>query len=159
FAAAKLAISVAKEAGVKVSLTLSDPAMVEHFRHAFDELAEAGVDLVFCNEEEARLWTAASSRDDAMTRLKTVCATAVMTCGKDGALVYDGDQTTLVAGFPTKAVDTTGAGDMFAGAFLYGITHGMSFTEAASLANKAASALVSNFGARMPADEVRALLG
>ncbi len=82
-----------------------------------------------------------------------------MTCGKDGAMIYDGDAVTLVPGFASKAVDTTGAGDMFAGAFLYGINHGMSHVQAAKIANKAASLLVANFGARMPAEDVKALLG
>ena len=158
-AAAKEAQAIARAAGVKVSMTLSDPAMVDNFKHAFDELAEGGVDLIFCNEDEAKLWTAATSREDAMSRLKTICPRVAMTCGKDGAMVYDGKSVNLVPGFPAQAVDTTGAGDMFAGAFLYGITHGMSYLEAAKIANKAAALLVANFGARMATADVRALLG
>ena len=158
-AAAKEAQAIARAAGVKVSMTLSDPAMVDNFKHAFDELAEGGVDLIFCNEDEAKLWTAATSRADAMSRLKTICPRIAMTCGKDGAMVYDGKSVNLVPGFPAQAVDTTGAGDMFAGAFLYGITHGMSYLEAAKIANKAAALLVANFGARMATADVRALLG
>jgi len=158
-AAAKEAQAIARAAGVKVSMTLSDPAMVDNFKHAFDELAEGGVDLIFCNEDEAKLWTAATSRADAMSRLKTICPRIAMTCGRDGAMVYDGKSVNLVPGFPAQAVDTTGAGDMFAGAFLYGITHGMSYLEAAKIANKAAALLVANFGARMATEDVRALLG
>ena len=158
-AAAKEAQAIARAAGVKVSMTLSDPAMVDNFKHAFDELAEGGVDLIFCNEDEAKLWTAATSRADAMSRLKTICPRIAMTCGRDGAMVYDGKSVNLVPGFPAQAVDTTGAGDMFAGAFLYGITHGMSYLEAAKIANKAAALLVANFGARMATADVRALLG
>ena len=156
--AAKDAQAIARAAGVKVSLTLSDPAMVEFFKQGFDDLAEGGVDLVFCNEDEACLWTASRSREEAMDRLKTICPQVVMTCGKDGAMIFDGDATTLVPGFAAKALDTTGAGDMFAGAFLYGINHGMSHVQAASMANKAASLLVANFGARMPIADVQALL-
>jgi sugar/nucleoside kinase (ribokinase family) len=158
-AAAKEAQAIARAAGVKVSMTLSDPAMVDNFKHAFDELAEGGVDLIFCNEEEAKLWTAATSREDAMSRLKTICPRVAMTCGKDGAMVFDGKAVNLVPGFAAKAVDTTGAGDMFAGAFLYGINHGMNYLEAAHIANKAAALLVSHFGARMATADVRALLG
>ena len=157
-AAAKEAQAIARAAGVKVSMTLSDPAMVDNFKHAFDELAEGGVDLIFCNEDEAKLWTAATSREDAMSRLKTICPRVAMTCGKDGAMVYDGKSVNLVPGFPAQAVDTTGAGDMFAGAFLYGITHGMNYLEAAKISNKAAALLVTNFGARMATADVRALL-
>jgi sugar/nucleoside kinase (ribokinase family) len=156
--AAKEAQAIARAAGVQVSLTLSDPAIVDFFKASFDELAEGGVDLVFCNEDEAKLWTAATTREDAMKRLKTICPRVAMTCGKDGAMVFDGDNVTLVPGFSAQAVDTTGAGDMFAGAFLYCINHGMSYVDAARIANKAAAQLVETFGARMPTAAVKALL-
>ena len=156
--AAKEAQAIARAAGVKVSLTLSYPAIVDFFKSSFDELAECGVDLIFCNEDEAKLWTAATSREDAMKRLRTICPRVAMTCGKDGAMVFDGDSVSLVPGFSAQAVDTTGAGDMFAGAFLYGINHGMSYVDAARIANKAAAQLVEAFGARMPAAAVKALL-
>ena len=158
FEAVKGTIDIAKEAGVQVSLTLSDPAMVENFKASFDALAELGIDLIFCNEDEARLWTAASNRGEAMARLKTVCGKVVMTCGKEGALVFDGNEETMSVGVPTKAVDTTGAGDIFAGTFLFGLTHGMSFPACADLANKAASLLVSSFGARADQAALRGLL-
>lgn len=158
FEAVKETIDIAKEAGVQVSLTLSDPAMVENFKASFDALAELGIDLIFCNEDEARLWTAARNRGEAMARLKTVCGKVVMTCGKEGALVFDGNEETVSVGVPTKAVDTTGAGDIFAGTFLFGLTHGMSFPACADLANRAASLLVSSFGARADQAALRGLL-
>ena len=158
FEAVKETIDIAKEAGVQISLTLSDPAMVENFKASFDALAELGIDLIFCNEDEARLWTAASNRGEAMARLKTVCGKVVMTCGKEGALVFDGNEETMSVGVPTKAVDTTGAGDIFAGSFLFGLTHGMSFPACADLANRAASLLVSSFGARADQAALRGLL-
>ena len=158
FEAVKETIDIAKEAGVQISLTLSDPAMVENFKASFDALAELGIDLIFCNEDEARLWTAASNRGEAMARLKTVCGKVVMTCGKEGALVFDGNEETMSVGVPTKAIDTTGAGDIFAGTFLFGLTHGMSFPACADLANRAASLLVSSFGARADQAALRGLL-
>ena len=158
FEAVKETINIAKEAGVQVSLTLSDPAMVENFKASFDALAELGIDLIFCNEDEARLWTAASNRGEAMARLKTVCGKVVMTCGKEGALVFDGSEETMSVGVATKAVDTTGAGDIFAGTFLFGLTRGMSFPACADLANRAASLLVSSFGARADQAALRGLL-
>ena len=158
FEAVKETIDIAKEAGVQVSLTLSDPAMVENFKASFDALAELGIDLIFCNEDEAMLWTAARNRGEAMARLKTVCGKVVMTCGKEGALVFDGNEETMSVGVPTKAVDTTGAGDIFAGTFLFGLTHGMSFPACADLANRAASLLVSSFGARADQAALRGLL-
>lgn len=150
FEAARQAQDIARSSGCLVSVTLSDPAMVENFSNKFDELADRGIDLIFCNEDEAKLWTGAEDREAAAEKLKARCAAFAMTCGKEGAMVHDGTQTTLVAGLPVKAVDTTGAGDMFAGAFLYAINAGKTYPEAAAFANRAASVLVSSFGARLP---------
>ena len=155
FEAAKAAQEIARSAGALVSLTLSDPAMVENFKPSFDEMATKGVDLIFCNEDEAMLWTGAGDRDAAMEQLKSTCQFVAMTCGKDGAMVHDGNRTVLVPGVPTRAVDTTGAGDMFAGAFLHHIGQGKTYEEAAAFANRAASLLVSSFGARLTGDVVR----
>lgn len=158
FEAAKQAQDIARSSGTMVSMTLSDPAMVENFKSAFDELASRGVDLIFCNEDEAMLWTGADNRENAMERLKDLAPYVAMTCGKEGAMVHDGQKTSLVPGVPTKAVDTTGAGDMFAGAFLWAIGNGKTYEEAAAFANLAASVLVSSFGARLPIDLVKSKL-
>ena len=155
--AALKAQKIAHDAGAIVSITLSDPAIVEHFKDAFDKLAEGGIDLVFCNEDEAMIWTASKSPTEAFKKLQTVCKQVSMTCGKNGAMVFDGEEEFLVPGIPTKAVDTTGAGDIFAGAFLYGISQGMNFEKAAVLANKSASLLVSRFGARLDVNAINAL--
>lgn len=156
FAAARKAQDLAHQYGVQVSLTLSDPAIVENFKGAFDEFAENGIDLVFCNEEEAKIWTASQTRDEAFSKLKLVCKKAAMTLGKDGAMTWDGKTMEQVSGVPTKAVDTTGAGDIFAGAFLAQINQGKSYGQAAAVANKAASKLVSQFGARLNLEEIKA---
>ncbi len=158
FEAAKSAQKMAQEAGTLVTLTLSDPAMVANFKSAFDELTDAGVDLIFCNEEEAMLWTGTDNRASAMQKLISISPMVAMTCGKEGALVHDGKTTTLVAGKPAKALDTTGAGDMFAGAFLYALSNGQSFEQAAAFANRAAATLVASFGARLPMEAIREIL-
>lgn len=151
--AAKAAQKLAQAANVKVALTLSDPAMVEYFKGGFDELMSGGVDLLFCNKDEALLWTGASNIDDAIEVIKQQCSAFAITLGAEGSITYDGDLHSAPA-VPAKAVDTTGAGDIFAGAFLQGITSGLSHQESAVLGNKAASRLVSSFGARLKAEEV-----
>lgn len=156
-AAARRAQDVAREAGVIVSLTLSDPAIVENFKAAFDEFAENGVDLIFCNEDEAMIWTASQTPEEAFSKLKTVANMAVMTQGKDGAMTWDGKTEAHAPGVAADAVDTTGAGDIFAGSFLAGISQGQSFQEAATLSNRLAAKLVSQFGARLKLEEVEAL--
>ena len=157
FAATLEAQKIVREAGGLVSVTLSDPAIVENFRDAFDQLAEGGIDLVFCNEDEAMIWTGSRTPTEAFKKLQTVCSQVAMTCGKEGAMVSDGSSEATVPGTPTKAVDTTGAGDMFAGAFLYAICQGESFASAAEFANRSASLLVSNFGARLDRDTICSL--
>lgn len=149
---------IARQAGVKVSLTLSDPAMVDNFKDAFDEIIDGQVDLLFCNKEEALIWTAATDVEAAAESLKKEAAAFAITLGGDGSLIYDGKKLSMVAPQPVQAIDTNGAGDMFAGAFLYGITHGYSFIDAAILANKSAASLVSKFGARMDPESQRSLI-
>jgi sugar/nucleoside kinase (ribokinase family) len=155
--AALRAQQVAHEAGAIVSITLSDPAITEHFKPAFDQFAENGIDLVFCNEDEAMIWTGTKNPEDAFTQLQRRCKQVAMTCGKNGAMVFDGESETIVAGVATTAVDTTGAGDIFAGAFLYAISQGQSFQQAAELANRCASQLVSAFGARLDVETLTQL--
>ena len=158
FQAALEAQEIALTSGVPVSLTLSDPAMVENFKSNYDQLLNKGVDLLFCNHDEARLLTGADSVEDCVTALKETCKTFIITCGKDGSVAFDGQDLTTGAGVPAKAVDTTGAGDIFAGAFLHCLCQGLGFSEANQLANKFASKLVTRFGARLTQEEVEALL-
>lgn len=148
FQTALEAVAIARAAGVKVALTLSDPAMVEYFKENFDLLINAGVDLLFCNKQEALLWSGTSTIEAAINVLQSRFNGFALTLGSAGSVVYDG-KLHEIAPVATKAVDTTGAGDSFAGAFLYGITNGLTFTEAGALGSKAASLLVSSFGARL----------
>ena len=159
FEAVLEAQSIARAEGVSVSLTLSDPAMVETFKDEFDKVVSGGVDMLFCNEDEAQLWTRTKTREEAVRRIKSDFPKFAVTCGKDGAIVCDGGETTLIPGVPTTPIDTTGAGDIFAGSFLFALCRGQSFQEAAILANQSASLLISNFGARLPIDIVDEHLG
>jgi sugar/nucleoside kinase (ribokinase family) len=111
-----------------------------------------GVDLLFCNDAEATSYTDTDSPEAALEKLKTVCRSAVITLGAKGALVWDGEQTHHIDPVPVKAIDSNGAGDMFAGAFLYAITHGHDFAAAGKLASAAAARLVTEFGPRLSAD-------
>ncbi|MBZ2189443.1 adenosine kinase [Alcanivorax sp. JB21] len=140
---------LARQHGVQVAMTFSDPAMVRFFRDGLLEMIGDGVDLLFCNEDEARDFTDTDSADAALAALKTYSHKVVMTRGADGALAWDGETLHTIAGVPVTAVDTNGAGDMFAGAFLYGITQGHDFATAGRLASHAAAQVVSDFGPRL----------
>lgn len=149
---------LAEASGVKTALTFSDPAMVKFFRDGLAEMIGNRVNLLFCNEHEAKTWAGSDSLDDAITALKKVADTFAITLGGKGALVFDGKHTIDIGPHPIKAVDSNGAGDMFAGAFLYGITHGHSFYEAGNIASLAAARVVSQFGPRLNAAAHREVL-
>jgi len=157
-AAVKKAYAHAKAKGVKIALTFSDPAMVKYFKDGLVEMTGEGVDLLFCNKEEAMLWTECESVDAAAEKLKKTAKNFCMTLGSEGALVYDGNQYIKIAPNPVKAVDTTGAGDLFAGSFMYGITNGMSYKEAGDLASIASSKVVGKFGPRLTKNDHDELL-
>ena len=157
-AAAIKAKSIAEKNTKKVALTFSDPSMVEHFKPGLEEMIGEGVDLLFCNQEEALIWTGCQSLDDAIDVLKKSAKQFAVTQGAEGALLYDGEKIIDIAPYSAKAVDTNGAGDMFAGAFLYGMTHGLSFEEAGKLASYAASITVSTFGPRLEPEQYRLVL-
>ncbi|MEP1034619.1 adenosine kinase [Ekhidna sp.] len=156
--AMKEAKRIAKENGVKVSMTFSDPSMVKYFNDQMKDIVGDGVDLLFCNIEEAELFAGVEGMDAAKKAISKVAKEFVITKGKDGALVYDGAAYHEIQPFPTKAVDATGAGDMFAGAFLYGINNGHSHAEAGKLASAASSAVVSKYGPRLNKNHIQSIL-
>ncbi|WP_226390133.1 adenosine kinase [Penaeicola halotolerans] len=149
---------MAEAAGVKVALTFSDPSMVKYFKSGFDQVIGASVDLLFCNEEEAMLYTEKATIKEAREELKKVAKAFVITQGKNGALIYDGDTFIDIEPYPVTAIDSNGAGDMFAGAFLYGITNGHSYAQAGKIASLASSKVVTQFGPRLEWHEVKELL-
>lgn len=156
--AAMHARQVARAAGRQVAMTFSDPAMVQYFRDGLETMLGDGVDLLFCNHVEAQAWTGADNVQDAARELHRIARSLVITRGSQGALAFDGKDYVDIAATPVKAVDTNGAGDMFAGAFLHGINRGMSFAEAGRLASAAAARVVSQFGPRLhPMEHIEVL--
>lgn len=140
---------LAEENGVKTALTLSDPSMVQYFRGGLEEMIGSGVDLLFCNDVEAKTWTGEDDIQDAADKLKQIARSFAITLGAQGALLFDGEQYIKVAPHKVKALDTNGAGDMFAGAFLYGVSAGYDFATAGRLASVAPATLVQTFGPRL----------
>jgi len=156
--AAKELKRTAEENGVKTAMTFSDPSMVEYFGDAVEELMGAGVDLLFCNEQEAMLWTDAEDFDAACEKLKERAKQFVVTRGARGALLFDGQGYISIESHKVQAVDTNGAGDMFAGAFMYAITHNHDFETAGKLASLASATTVSSFGPRLDSDAHQKIL-
>lgn len=147
--AAVKARELAHAHGVKIAITLSDPAMVKFFNSGMKEMIGPGVDLLFSNEEEAMTFAQTSDLLIAREALKKVAKTFVITRGENGSIIFDGQTFIDIEPFKVKAVDSNGAGDMFAGAFLYAITHGHTYASAGMLASAAASKVVSQYGPRL----------
>jgi len=156
--AMKEAKKIAEQAKVNVSLTFSDASMTKYFSKQMEEIVGASVDLLFCNEEEAMIFTGTDTLDAARAQLKQVAKRFVVTRGANGALIFDGDTFINIEPYKVLAVDTNGAGDMFAGAFLYGITHGHSFAQAGKLASLASSRVVTQWGPRLAQQQTRSVL-
>lgn len=148
-AAALAAIDAAVAASTKVALTASDPFVIEPFRDLFWELIEGPVDLLFCNEAEARSLT---ERDDPIECAREIHAHAenvALTLGANGSILMHDGQVHPVEGVPVKAIDTTGAGDMYAAGILHGVTNGLTWPEAGRLASHVAAQVVEQLGARL----------
>jgi sugar/nucleoside kinase (ribokinase family) len=142
------AVRVAKQHGVNVAITCSEAFVVEVFGGAFFE-ALRQTDLLFCNSSEACAVTGARTAPEAFARLRDLVPATVVTAGPGGAYVRYGGVEAHVAAFPCEPKDLTGAGDMFAGAFLYGITHGVPADRAARAACFLAMKVITQVGARL----------
>ena len=148
-AAAVHAREVAESEGVRTSMTLSDPTMVEFFRDSLTTMLGNGVHQLFCNEEEALAWTRTDRIDIAARELRDIAPCVNITLGSAGCLVATNAGRRRIPGFHVTAKDTTGAGDIYAGACLYVLTQGGSPDAAARFANYAAAQLVTRYGARL----------
>ncbi|WP_123713669.1 adenosine kinase [Sinobacterium caligoides] len=147
----------AEQNAVKTALSLSDPGMVQFFKDGLKEMIGDGVDLLFCNKEEALGWTGSDNIEQAAERLKVDAKQFVITLGADGALLFDGHNMISINGCEADAIDTNGAGDMFAGAFLYALTAGQGFEQAGLLASRSAAQVVSQFGPRLRPEQYAGL--
>jgi len=148
--AALEAIGIAREKGVKVALTVSDPFCVTACRDLLWKLLDGSVDLLFCNEAEAKALTGLEDLVACANAIHRHAGSVALTYGARGSLLVHEKQVHPIEGVSVKAVDTTGAGDMYAGGILYGITHGMSWPAAGKLASHAAARVVAHLGARLP---------
>jgi sugar/nucleoside kinase (ribokinase family) len=148
-AAALKAIELAKKNSVKIAFTVSDPFLIGLFRDRFWQLIEKDVDLLFCNEEEAHALTGQADSIECARMIHQHCENVALTLGKNGSLLMHQGEVIAIEGQPVVAIDTTGAGDMYAAGILYGITNGMSWRQAGRLASHAAARIVSQLGARL----------
>lgn len=160
------AIQAAKSAGRKTSLSLSDSFCVDRYRPEFLDLVTKGdVDILFANEAEIMSLFEAKDFDEALQETRKLPGIVALTRSEKGCVIVDGpnDRVHVVDAAPiSKLVDTTGAGDLFASGFLYGLTHGQSLPVCGRLAGVCAAEIIQQVGARPQAplkDKLKAVLG
>ena len=146
------AIDACKGAGGRVSITLSDPFCIERHRAAFRDMVRDHVDLLFCNRAEMLSMYQTEDFDNALAQAASDVAIVACTDSEHGVHILADGQRWHVPAVPTDIVDATGAGDLFAGAFLWGLSNGHDLEVCGKMGNLAASEVISHIGARPEAD-------
>jgi sugar/nucleoside kinase (ribokinase family) len=143
------AAEIAHAAGRKVALTLSDPFCVDRHRAEFMHLISGHVDIVFANEEETKSLFEVDNFDTALQQIRGHCEIAALTRSEKGAVIVAGGDIHVVDAAPVdRVIDTTGAGDLFAAGFLYGLTNGRTLVDCGRIGGLAAAEIISHYGAR-----------
>ncbi len=152
------AAEIARAAGRKTAITLSDLFCVDRHRAAFLHLIKGHIDIVFANETELLSLYQTTSFDQAVAQIRKDSDFAVVTKGESGSMILSGDETVEIEVCPVdQVVDTTGAGDLYAAGVLYGLASGLSLSRCGELGSKAAAEIISHYGAR-PAISLDSLL-
>lgn len=154
FQACMMAMAKARELGKKIAVNFCDPAVARLCRERLKILLSEPVDLLFCNEEEAQIWANTPDLTVAKQSLSKAARSWALTLGEHGADLFDGEHHMHLDAHSVTAVSTLGAGDTFAGAFLYGLTQGWGFDQAGRLANLASAHLVQQSGPRLSAEQL-----
>lgn len=156
--AVRRACAIAHRSDNRVALTLSDPFCVERHREEFLDLIAGDIDIVFANEDEITMLYQVDTFDEALHHVRGQCEIAALTRGAAGSVIVAGDDTHVIDAPPANVVDTTGAGDLYAAGFLYGLTHGYDLATCGRLASLGAAEVISHLGAR-PAVALSELAG
>lgn len=147
--AIRVAIAAAKEAGRLVSFTLSDGFCVERHLDEWHQLLDGSIDVLFGNTDELAILAGTDDLDAGVEAIRGRAQLIVITRGAEGSIIITPDETVHVPAEPVAAVvDTTGAGDLFAAGFLYGLTQGNELAECGRLGSVAAAEVISHVGAR-----------
>jgi sugar/nucleoside kinase (ribokinase family) len=147
------AARLAHDAGRQVALTLSDPFCVDRHRDSFRDLILNHVDILFANEQEIISLYQEENVHAALERVRGDCKLVAVTRSVEGSLIATSDMVHQVNAVPVRCVvDTTGAGDLYAAGFLFGITHGYDVAASGRIGAIAAGEIISHVGARPEAD-------
>lgn len=148
-AALRHAFAAARVADTKIAFTLSDVFCVERSRADYLAMIRDDFDILFCNHEEAKALYPEKTFEEVLDALQGQCDVVAITCGAKGSIILTpSERITVAALLVDEVVDTTGAGDLYAAGFLYGLTQGLPLMECGRLGSACASDIISHLGAR-----------
>jgi len=146
--ALQTAVEMAKDNKTKISFTFSDTFITSNYKNEIEKVLEH-TELIFCNESEALSFTGKDNPEDAIKDLSNIVPNVAVTLGKNGSVIITNKQKISIPPYPAERIDTTGAGDMYAGAFFYAMIYMNSLEKAGHLASIASAKIVSILGARL----------
>ncbi len=141
---------LAKECGLKVSLDLASYNVVEANVDFLKNMIKNYIDIVFANEDEAKALTG-KQPEEALDEIAKMAEIAVVKVGKNGSMVKSGQQKYIIGATPANVIDTTGAGDLYAGGFLYALSKGFSLDKCGKIGALLAGKVIEQIGAKIPA--------
>jgi sugar/nucleoside kinase (ribokinase family) len=147
-AAIRHGMDLAHRHGGRTALALSDSFCVDRHRDEFRDLVENPVDVLFANELEITSLYQVDTFDEALERVRGQCEIACLTRSEHGSVIVSGDEVHVVPAEATTVVDTTGAGDLYAAGFLWGLSEGYDLATCGRLGSMAAAEVISHLGAR-----------
>lgn len=160
YALIETACNMAKQGGLKISLDLASYNVVEEHRDFLAYIARDFADIIFANEDEAKAMTG-HQPEDALNHIAEWCDVAVVKTGKDGSLVKTGGIITKINAVAASVVDTTGAGDLYAAGFIYGLINDKSISECGRIGSLLGKHVIEQLGAKIPDaiwDDIRKLI-
>lgn len=157
------AFTVAKESGVQVALAVSDPFVIQSCQDLLWELIEGPVDILFLNDLEGRVLTGLEDPLECAREIHRHSVDVALTVGPKGSVLMNQGECSVLDVVPVEAVDTTGAGDMYAAGLIYGLAQGWSWPQAGRLGSQVAAKLISAMGSRLleplSPEEIKGLAG
>ena len=147
------AAQIAKQSNTKIILSLSDSFCVDRHRKSFLELIDEYVDIVFCNESEVLSLFQKAKLTNCQKDLYSLCELVVITLGSNGSLVVNNDNIEVIKSITKeKVIDTTGAGDIYAGGFIHGLINNYSLKKCGEIGSICAGQIITQLGSRSNVD-------
>ena len=147
-----------RDTKITKALSLSDAGIVMGFRDKFEKIEEYGIDMIFCNYDEAIAFSGKETLEEAINFFKNSSYMIAITVGSKGSIVIKDGEAIVSPAVEINPIDTNGAGDMFAGAFMHAMLNGKGLHECGAFANLAASKIVQTFGPRLKKEEYQNLI-